>query len=167
MVIDQVLGARHWPAVCVLTAAVVLGKVVGVSLGAFLTGSGLRISLQAGLSLAQIGEFSFIIAGLGLALHATGAFLYPVAVAVSALTTLFTPWMIRASEPIAAWVDRRLPRPIQTFAALYGSWLEELRARRAAAPATAGLRRLLRLLVLDAALIATLIVTTATSIHRI
>src|SRR5438034_2372045 len=117
MLIDPALVARHWPAVCVLTAAVVLGKVVGVSLGAFLTGSGLRISLQAGLSLAQIGEFSFIIAGLGLALHATGAFLYPVAVAVSALTTLFTPWMIRASEPIAAWVDRRLPRPIQTLAA--------------------------------------------------
>src|SRR5256886_15997793 len=91
MLIDPALVARHWPAVCVLTAAVVLGKVVGVSLGAFLTGSGLRISLQAGLSLAQIGEFSFIIAGLGLALHATGAFLYPVAVAGSAPTPPFTP----------------------------------------------------------------------------
>ena len=167
MLIDPALVARHWPAVLALTAAVVLGKVGGVSLGAFLTGSGMRTSVQAGLSLAQIGEFSFIIAGLGLALHATGDFLYPVAVAVSALTTLLTPWMIRASEPIAAWVDRKLPRPLQTFAALYGSWLEELRSRRPAAPATAGLRRLLRLLVLDAALIATLIVTTATSIHRI
>src|SRR5207244_12909410 len=63
-----------------------------------LTGSGMRTSVQAGLSLAQIGEFSFIIAGLGLALHATREFLYPVAVAVSALTTLLTPWMIRASR---------------------------------------------------------------------
>jgi CPA2 family monovalent cation:H+ antiporter-2 len=167
MLIDPALVARHWPAVVVLTAAVVIGKVVGVSLGAFLTGSGMRTSVQAGLSLAQIGEFSFIIAGLGLALHATGEFLYPVAVAVSALTTLFTPWMIRASEPIAAWVDRKLPRPLQTFAALYGSWLEELRARRPAATAMAGLRRLLRLLVLDAALIAALIVATSASIHRI
>ena len=167
MLIDPALVARHWPAVCVLTAAVVLGKVVGVSLGAFLTGSGLRISLQAGLSLAQIGEFSFIIAGLGLALHATGAFLYPVAVAVSALTTLFTPWMIRASEPIAAWVDRRLPRPIQTFAALYGSWLEELRARRPAATAATELRRLLRLLVLDALLLAGIIVVTSASMARV
>src|SRR6266550_2251939 len=120
MLIDPALVARHWPAVVVLTAAVVIGKVVGVSLGAFLTGSGMRTSVQAGLSLAQIGEFSFIIAGLGLALHATREFLYPVAVAVSALTTLLTPWMIRASEPIAAWVDRKLPRPLQTFAALYG-----------------------------------------------
>src|SRR5467141_3997390 len=75
--------------------------------------------------------------------------------------------MIRASEPIAAWVDRKLPRPLQTFAALYGSWLEELRARRPAATAMAGLRRMLRLLVLDAALIAALIVATSASIHRI
>jgi CPA2 family monovalent cation:H+ antiporter-2 len=75
--------------------------------------------------------------------------------------------MIRASEPIAGWVDRKLPRPLQTFAALYGSWLEELRARRPAATAMAGLRRLLRLLVLDAALIAALIVATSASIHRI
>jgi CPA2 family monovalent cation:H+ antiporter-2 len=167
MLIDPALVARHWLAVVVLTAAVIIGKVVGVSLGAFLTGSGMRTSVQAGLSLAQIGEFSFIIAALGLALHATGEFLYPVAVAVSALTTLLTPWMIRASEPIAGWVDRKLPRPLQTFAALYGSWLEELRARRPAATAMAGLRRLLRLLVLDAALIAALIVATSASIHRI
>ena len=167
MLIDPALVARHWLAVVVLTVAVIIGKVVSVSLGAFLTGSGMRTSVQAGLSLAQIGEFSFIIAALGLALHATGEFLYPVAVAVSALTTLLTPWMIRASEPIAAWVDRKLPRPLQTFAALYGSWLEELRARRPAATAMAGLRRLLRLLVLDAALIAALIVAASASIHRI
>jgi K+:H+ antiporter len=167
MLIDPALVARHWPAVVVLTAAVVIGKVVGVSLGAFLTGSGMRTSVQAGLSLAQIGEFSFIITGLGLALHATGEFLYPVAVAVSALTTLFTPWMIRASEPIAAWVDRTLPRPLQTFAALYGSWLEELRSRRPAATAMTGLRRLLRLLVLDAALIAAIIMVTSASMREV
>src|SRR5437867_5856687 len=109
MLIDPTLIARYWPAVAVLTAVVVLGKVVGVSLGAFLTGSGMRTSVQAGLSLAQIGEFSFIIAGLGLVLHATREFLYPVAVAVSALTTLFTPWWIRASERVAAYVGRKLP----------------------------------------------------------
>ncbi len=167
MLIDPALVAQHWGAVVALTAAVIIGKVLSVSLGAFLTGSGMRTSVQAGLSLAQIGEFSFIIAALGLALHATGEFLYPVAVAVSAITTLLTPWMIRASEPIAAWVDRKLPRPLQTFAVLYGSWLEELRARRPAATAVAGIRRLLRLLLLDAAIIAVLIVATSASIGRI
>jgi len=166
MLIDPALIARHWLAVVVLTGAVVLGKVVGVSMGAFLTGSGMRTSVQAGLSLAQIGEFSFIIAGLGLALHATGEFLYPVAVAVSALTTLLTPWMIRESEPIAAWVDRKLPTPLQTFAALYGSWVEELRSRRPADTAMAGLRRLLCLLLLDAALLAGIIVGISVSMER-
>src|SRR2546425_255883 len=165
MLIDPALIARHWLAVVVLTGAVVLGKVVGVSMGAFLTGSGMRTSVQAGLSLAQIGEFSFIIAGLGLALHATGEFLYPVAVAVSALTTLLTPWMIRESEPIAAWVDRKLPTPLQTFAALYGSWVEELRSRRPADTAMAGLRRLLCLLLLDAALLAGIIVGISVSME--
>jgi len=167
MLIDPALVARHWLAVGALTATVVVGKIVGVSLGAFLTGIGMRTSVRAGLSLAQIGEFSFIIAGLGLTLHATGDFLYPVAVAVSALTTLLTPWMIRASEPIAAWVDHKLPKPLQTFAALYGSWLEELRARRPAAAAKLGLHRLLRLMVLDAALIAGIIVVTSASIRAV
>ncbi|HJQ66599.1 MAG TPA: cation:proton antiporter [Gemmatimonadales bacterium] len=166
MLIDPVQVANHWGAVFVLSAAVVLGNLFGVSLGAFLTGNSLRTSVQAGLSLAQIGEFSFIIAGLGLALHATGAFLYPVAVAVSALTTLFTPWLIRAAEPVANWIDRKLPRPLQTFTTLYGTWLEDLRSRPRRATA-AEIRRLLRLLVLDAALIAALIVGTAASIDNI
>jgi len=162
MLIEPPLIARHWPAVAALTGVVVVGNVVGVSMGAFLTGNGMRTSVQAGMSLAQIGEFSFIIAALGLSLRATGTFLYPVAVAVSAVTTLVTPWLIRASGPVANWVDRKLPRPLQTFAALYGSWLEELRSAPRRNTATANVRRLLRLLVIDAALIAVLIVGTST-----
>src|SRR2546428_13386547 len=81
----------------------------------------MRTSVQAGMSLAQIGEFSFIIAALGLSLQATREFLYPVAVAVSALTTLFTPGWFRASERVAALVDWNQPRPLQNFAAGYGS----------------------------------------------
>jgi len=153
VLIDPALIQRHWVAIAVLTAVVIVGKVVGVALGAFLTGSRVRTSVQAGMSLAQIGEFSFIIAGLGLSLKATGDFLYPVAVAVSALTTLTTPWLIRASDPVAHWVDRKMPRPLQTFVSLYGSWLEQLGSRREATRASQ-LRRLVRLLLLDAALLA-------------
>ncbi|HEU5262168.1 MAG TPA: cation:proton antiporter [Gemmatimonadales bacterium] len=166
MLIDPALVARHWPAVVVLTAVVVVGKVLGVSLGAFLTGYGMRTSVQAGMSLAQIGEFSFIIAALGLSLGATRQFLYAVAVAVSAFTTLFTPWLIRASEPFANWLDRKLPKPLQTFAALYASWLEGLRSAPRAESAATEIRRLLRLLVLDAALIAGIIVGASTSMGR-
>jgi CPA2 family monovalent cation:H+ antiporter-2 len=167
MLIEPPLIVRHWPAVASLVGVVVLGNVVGVSMGAFLTGNGLRTAVQSGMSLAQIGEFSFIIAALGLSLRATGTFLYPVAVAVSAVTTLLTPWLIRASGPVANWVDRKLPKPLQTFVALYGSWLEELRAAPRRNTATAAIRRLLRLLVLDAALIAGVIVATVTSMANI
>ena len=91
MMIDPAQIARHALAVGVLTGVVVVGKIVSVTLGAFLTGGGVRTSIQAGMSLAQIGEFSFIIAGVGASLGATREFLYPVAVTVSAVTTLLTP----------------------------------------------------------------------------
>lgn len=161
MLIDPALLLRHWQAIALLTAVILLGKVAGVSVGAFLTGSGMRTSVQAGMSLAQIGEFSFIIAGLGLALNATGSFLYPVAVAASAVTTLFTPWLIRASGPVAAWVDRKLPRPLQTYAALYACWVEDLRTAPRANTATANVRRLVRLLVLDGVALAGITVGTS------
>ena len=161
MMIDPVLIAKHWLPIVVLTFVVVVGKIVSVSFGAFLTGNGTRTSIQTGMSLAQIGEFSFIIAGLGLSLKATGEFLYPVAVAVSAITTLLTPWLIRASGPFATWLDCRLPQPLQTFVALYGSWLERLRSSGARTEQALRVRRLVRLLLIDATVLGAIVVTTA------
>jgi len=160
ILIDPALVAQHWGAVVVLTLVVIVGKIGGVSVGAFLTGTGTRTAVQAGMSLAQIGEFSFIIASLGLALGATGSFLFPVAVAVSAITTLTTPWLIRGAAPAAEWIDRKLPRPLQTFAALYGAWLERLQAV-SAARRSQGIGRLVRLLVLDAVVLSALIIGVA------
>ncbi|MHA7631202.1 cation:proton antiporter domain-containing protein [Corallococcus sp. M7] len=161
MLIDPALIREHWLAIAVLTGVVVLGKILSVSLGAFFTGNGTRTSVQAGLSLSQIGEFSFIIAGLGLSLKATGTFLYPVAVAVSAITTLTTPWLIRASGPIANWVDRKLPAPLQTFASLYGSWVENLRTSPRQKTVGARVRRMALLMLLDAALITIIVIGTS------
>ncbi|GAB6081263.1 cation:proton antiporter [Desulfuromonas carbonis] len=158
MLIDPGLILRHWGAILVLTGVVIGGKIGGVALGSFLTGSRLRIAIQSGMSLAQIGEFSFIIAGLGLTLGATGDFLYPVAIAVSALTTLTTPWLIRASGPVADWVDRHLPGPLQTFTVLYGSWVEGLLKAPRSEGNMAQLRRLLRRLLLDAAVCSAILV---------
>src|SRR5919108_941327 len=106
MLIDPRLIVEHWRAVVAFTLLVVFGKIVFVATGAFLAGYGTRTSVQTGMSLAQIGEFSFIIAGIGLASGATRDFLYPIAVAVSAITTLTTPWLIRSAGPAASWVDR-------------------------------------------------------------
>jgi CPA2 family monovalent cation:H+ antiporter-2 len=161
MLIDPRLIAQHWVAITVLTMVVVVGKVASVAMGAFLTGNGTRTSVQAGMSMAQIGEFSFILAGLGLSLQATGDFLYPVAVAVSVLSTLATPWLIRAAGPAATCVDRKLPGRIQTFAALYGSWIEQLRSARRGTSAGARIRRMIRLLGVDAVLVAAIIIGTS------
>ena len=160
LLIDPALVVEHWPAVVVLTMVVIVGKIVGVTVGAFLTGSGTRTAVQAGMSLAQIGEFSFIIAGLGLALGATREFLYPVVVAVSAITTLTTPWLIQAAEPTADFVDRKLPPALQTFTTFYGAWLERMR-EASATRETSEVRRALRLIALDAMALSCLIVTAA------
>src|SRR5262249_34529281 len=119
MLIDPHLVWTHLTAVLVLTAVVILGNLVAVSIGAFIAGYGVRTSLQAGLSLGQIGEFSFIIAGVGVSLNVVRGFLYPIAVAVSVMTALTMPWLVRASGRLAAFVDRRLPHRLQTYASLY------------------------------------------------
>jgi CPA2 family monovalent cation:H+ antiporter-2 len=158
MLIDPRLVAEHWGVVLVLTIVVILGKFVSVGLGAFLAGRGTRAAIRTGLSMAQIGEFSFIIVSLGVATGAVRAFLFPVAVAVSAVTTLATPWLIGSSDGVAAWIDRKLPRPLQTYATLYASWLDELRRAPAKRSRGATLRHLLRWLVLDAVLTAAVII---------
>lgn len=158
MLVDPGLVAKHAGAVAVLTLLVVLGKTTGVSLGAILAGAGLRTSIRAGMSLSQIGEFSFILAGLGLSLGATRDFLPPVAIAVSAITTLLTPWLIRISDPVAKRIDRALPHPVQTFVALYGSWVENLGAARRRGPTSSGRRRLALLLLVDVAILFALVV---------
>ena len=161
MSIDPHLIARHWSVIAILFAVVVIGKVGGATLGCFLMGHGVRTSVQTGMSLAQIGELSFVIAGIGVALGTIPDSLYAIAVAVSALTTLVTPWFIRLSGPLAALVDRRLPHPIQTFAALYGTWFEKLRRAPRQARRSAAIMRSARLLLLDASLVLAIVIGAA------
>lgn len=158
MLIDPALIAQHWAVVVLLTVVVIVGKVVSVSLGAFLAGRGTQAAVRSGLSMAQIGEFSFIIVSLGVATGAVREFLFPVAVAVSAITTLATPLLIGSSGRITSWVDRKLPRPLQTYATLYASWVDQL--RRAPVRRTRGalLRGLVQWLVLDAVLTAVVVI---------
>ena len=168
MLIDPVLIMAHIGAVAVLTAAVIVGKVTFVTLMSVLTGQDVRTSVRTGMSLAQIGEFSFIIASLGLALGATGQFLYPVAVAVSAITALTTPWLIIASDRAAGFIDRKLPRRLQMFVGLYGTWFERMQHGQ---PTPGTHRRTIRkpafLLLLDAALLLGLIIATAVELPRL
>ncbi|MGQ0715166.1 MAG: cation:proton antiporter domain-containing protein [Gemmatimonadaceae bacterium] len=166
MLIDPALVAEHWVPVVAFTVIVIIGKVLAVTFSAFFTGYGTRTSLQAGMSLAQIGEFSFIIATVGLTTGATRGFLYPIAVAVSAVTTLITPWFIRDSEAAAAYVDSKLPRPLQTFVTLYESWIERIRRTRATRVERPRARRLVGVLALDVVAIAVLLLSGALETPR-
>ena len=129
MLIDPTMIVAHPGVSLAYLVVVVVGMVLSVSVGAILTGHSVQTSVRTGMSMAQIGEFSFIIAGLGmLNPEVAKTPLYAIAVAVSAVTTLLTPWFIRWAEPVAKFVDRKLPRPLQTFVALYGSWIEHMRS---------------------------------------
>ncbi len=156
--LDPAVVRREWVVVVVLAAIVLLGKTLGVTVGAFLTGHPTRHSLRAGLSLAQVGEFSFIIAGLGVGLGGPLGSLSDVAVAVCAITVFVAPLLVRVSEPLALFVDRRLPRPLQTFVTLYGSWVELLRGRGDRTTPWAPVRAAARFVLLDAVLLAGLVI---------
>ncbi|MBG6236822.1 CPA2 family monovalent cation:H+ antiporter-2 [Pedobacter sp. CAN_A7] len=110
MLIDPRVLVDYAGPIAIITLVTVFGKFISSGLGALLSGQPLKTSIQAGLSLSQIGEFSFIIATLGVTLKVTSDFLYPIAVAVSAITTFTTPYLIKHSEPIYEFIERRLPR---------------------------------------------------------
>lgn len=95
--------------ILLLTGVTVLGKLFSTTAGALLSGQSLRHSIQAGMSLAQIGEFSFIIATLGLTLKVVSENLYPIAVAISAITTFTTPYQIKYADKFCEWIEKALP----------------------------------------------------------
>jgi CPA2 family monovalent cation:H+ antiporter-2 len=167
MLIDVAAIGQHWPAVLVLTAVVVVGKLVGVGLGAFVAGNGVRLSIEAGMSLGQIGEFSFILAAVGTNAGVLRSFLFPVAIAVSALSTLLTPFMIGAAAKFAAAVDRRLPHAVQTYAALYGSWVQTLGEARRRPTEWSRIRRRAVFLFLDVAIITGIVIATSLGERRV
>ncbi len=167
MIIDPAALAAHWVAVLALTLTVIVGKVLAVTIGAFLAGHGRRTAIKAGMSLAQIGEFSFIIASVGVGAHVIQSWVYPAAIAVSAITTLTTPLLIRLSNKAAAEIDHWLPEPIQTVAALYASWIERVRSSPRAPTERSATRRIVRIILVDAALLTALVIGVDVEIDRV
>ncbi|WP_207432535.1 cation:proton antiporter [Sabulibacter ruber] len=107
--------------IALITLVTLVGKAVSITGGGLISGQGVKTSIQSGMSVSQIGEFSFIIATLGLTLKVTSDFLYPVAVAVSAITTFTTPYMIRLADPLYRFVERVLPEKWQKSLNEYSS----------------------------------------------
>lgn len=126
LLIDPQVIMQHWVPVLIITAVVVAGKVIACSFGTFVAGNDLRSSMRVGMGLAQIGEFSFIIASLGLSLKVTSGFLYPIAVAVSALTTLLTPYLIRGSDGTVRLMEKVMPAGLRRTLDAYTTWVGKL-----------------------------------------
>jgi K+:H+ antiporter len=116
MLLDPLLVVDLWGVILFLTALTVVGKIVSCSFGTFLAGYPGQVALPVGLGMAQIGEFSFIIANLGRTSGVTSGTLYPIAVAVSSVTTLLTPYLLRSAHTATAALTRFSPRPSFTFA---------------------------------------------------
>ncbi len=110
MLVDPKIIVEYAIPIAVLVLTILLGQSIFGTFGFLIGGQSLKSAMRCGFSMAQIGEFSFIIASLGLSLHVTGEFLYPVVVAVSVITTFLTPYMIRLSVPSYNVLERHLPK---------------------------------------------------------
>lgn len=109
MMLDPAVIGTYWGTILVVTLVAVGGILVFSTAGALLAGQGLNTAVHTGFSLAQLGEFAFIIASLGCSLGVMREFIYPVIIAVSVVTTFTTPYMIKAADPVSRWLQKKLP----------------------------------------------------------
>ena len=110
MMVNPTIIVEYISPILILSAVVVVGMIFFGTFGMLVTGQSLRVAMQSGFSLTQIGEFAFIIASLGLSLGVLDPTIYPIVVAVSVLTTFTTPYFIKMSNPVCDFVERHLPR---------------------------------------------------------
>lgn len=110
MLVDPAILVSYAVPILVLVLTILVGQAIFGTMGFMLSGQPLKTAMRCGFSMAQIGEFAFIIASLGLSLSVISDFLYPVVVAVSVITTFLTPYMMKAAIPCYEFMERRLPR---------------------------------------------------------
>lgn len=159
MTIEPGALADNWYVILLFSAVVMIGKPIGVSFGVFLGGHGLQPAVRAGLSLSQIGELSFVIAGIGVSSGVARPSLLAIAVGVCCVTTLTSGVFIARSQGIAKAVARRLPKRIAMFESFYEAWLGRLRQRQASP--WRKLRGPITVLVLDAGVIVAIVIGAA------
>ena len=121
MMVQPSVIATYYPQVLLLAAVVIVGMIVFGTLGMLVTGQTLQVAMQSGFSLTQIGEFSFIIASLGMGLGVLDASLYPIIVAVSVITIFTTPYFIKLSDPAYRFVEKHLPAKLNFLIDRYSS----------------------------------------------
>ena len=139
MMVAPAVIAQNWLTILIITVIVMLTHIIFAGAGILMTGNGLENAVHTGFSLAQLGEFGFIIAGVGVNLGVMRGFIYPVIIAVSVLTTFTTPYMIKLADPAykglcrmlpAGWLARLTPQPnmARTSAAEQSEWKKLLKS---------------------------------------
>ncbi len=121
MMVNPEVIAEYWLPILILSAVVIVGMIFFGSFGMLLTGQSLRVAIESGFSLTQIGEFAFIIASLGMSLGVLDTQIYPIVVAVSVVTTFTTPYFIRMADPAYDWVEAHLPKRLHFLIDRYSS----------------------------------------------
>lgn len=123
MLIDPMIIVQNWQLVVIISLVTIFGKLITTALGALLTGQKINTAVRVGFSMAQVGEFSFIIASLGSTLQVTGHKLYPLIVAVSGITTFTTPYLIRFSGRVGNKLEEHAPKRLLFFLDNYNAWI--------------------------------------------
>lgn len=113
MMIAPALLLKYWLPIAIITIVVIVGQIIFASLGTLLSGQSLRVSLQTGFALVQVGEFAFIIAKLGQELGVTDKSLYPIIVAVSVITTFLTPYIMQLAYPTLDFFNSHMSRKMK------------------------------------------------------
>lgn len=159
LLIDPQQMVAHGPVILGLALMVIVGKTLTCTTGALLTGLDLKNALQTGMGLAQIGEFAYLVALIGLTMRCVDSAMYQIAVGVSVLTTLLNPFLMRASDPFADWLERRLPARWRAVLEAYARWIERFRHAPATGETARAIRFNLTLTLLQWAMVAVIFLT--------
>ncbi|HBC21588.1 MAG TPA: sodium:proton antiporter [Porphyromonadaceae bacterium] len=121
MMVQPEVIAQYWGQILLLAVVVIAGMILFGTIGMLVTGQTLKVALQSGFTLTQVGEFSFIIASLGMSLGVLEASLYPIIVAVSVITIFTTPYFIKMADPVYGWVEKHLPERMRSLLTRYSA----------------------------------------------
>lgn len=147
--------------VLVITPLYLLAKVGACAFGAFIAGCEARVAMKVGTGLAQLGEFAFILATLGLSLGAIGPQLYPIVVAVAVVNAMVRPYLVENADRLTSNLARLVPSSFKTVLKLYSEWVGQLGQGRAANPAMRFVRSLVWQLLLNVTMLAATFITAA------
>lgn len=161
MMIDPSILKDYAFEIVVIALAVIIGKVISCGLGAFIAGNNGKTSLRVGMGLSQIGEFSFIIAALGMSLGVTSNYLYSIAVAVSVITTLTTPYLIKVADPLSNVLAKTIPAPIGKVLSAYTNWVDSIRLHGDKAVLAAMIKKIIMQVGVNIALVTAIFLTIA------